>query len=107
MQARLYFRPGVTIKHLTPSTLDGFGKAQAIFYRYNQPFAVTCTNPGNSSNLWETASDQVFGVERPDSAATLIFQECCLQLGENWKIQNKNTYWKFEFDPKPLEGKPL
>ena len=107
MQPRLYLRPGVRIQNLTPDTLAGFGAAQAIFYKYNQPFAVTCTNPGNSSNLWETASDQVFGVEKPDSAATLIFQECLLQLGEDWKIANKKTYWRFEFCPKPLEGKPL
>jgi len=107
MQARLYLRPGVTIKHLTPDTLDGFGKAQAIFYKYNQPFAVTCTSTRNPMTGSLCPDEQLFGVEKPDSAATLIFQECCLQLGEDWKIQNKNTYWKFEFDPKPLEGKPL
>ena len=107
MQPRLYFRPGVRIQNLTPDTLAGFGTAQAIFYKYNQPFAVTCTSPKNPNDRIWGNDDQVFGVEKPESAATLIFQECLLQLGEDWKIANKKTYWRFEFSPKPLEGKPL
>jgi len=107
MQPRLYLRPGVRIQNLTPDTLAGFGTAQAIFFKYSQPFAVTCTS-GGSNNTGSLHPDQrIFGVEKPDSAATLIFQECLTQLGEDWKVQNKKTYWRFEFCPYPLEGKPL
>jgi len=107
MQPRLYLRPGVTIKHLSPGALDGFGKAQAIFFKYSQPFAVTCTS-GGSNNTGPLCPDHhIFGVEKPESAATLIFQECLFQLGEGWKIENKKTYWRFDFNPEPLEGTPL
>jgi len=107
MHPRLYLRPGVRIQHLTPDTLAGFGTAQAIFFKYSQPFAVTCTSAGPNDTGPLCPDHHIFGVEKPDSAATLIFQECLIQLGEDWKIQNKKTYWKFEFAPKPLEGKPL
>jgi len=107
MQPRLYLRPGVRIQSLTPDTLAGFGAAQAIFFKYSQPFAVTCTSAGPNNTGRLRNIHQIFGVEKPDSAATLIFQECLTRLGEDWKIQNKKTYWRFEFCPQPLEGKPL
>jgi len=107
MQARLYLRPGVRIQSLTPDTLAGFGTAQKIFYKFNQPFAVTCTTTRNPMTGLEPPNHRIFGVEKPDSAATLIFQECLVTLGRGWKIEKKKTYWRFEFNPKPLEGRPL
>jgi len=107
MQPRLYFRPGVRIQDLTPDTLAGFGKAQAIFFKYSQPFAVTCTSTRNPMTGPLRQDQQVFGVEEPETAAILILKECRLELGEDWSITTKTTYWKFEYNPKPLEGTPL
>ena len=107
MQPRLYLRPGVTLKHLTPDTLNGFGKAQAIFFKYNQPFAVTCTSGGSNDTGPLCPDQRIFGVEKPESATPLIHQECLVTLGHGWKIEKKRTYWRFEFNPEPLEGTPL
>ena len=106
MRPALYFRTGVSAKYLTPDTRHGFGIAAGIFFKYNQPFAVTCTSSNDHPHGIDIPEQTVFGVEKPDSAAPLIFQECRLQLGEDWKIEKKTTYWKFEHSPKKLEGKP-
>jgi len=107
MQPRLYLRPKVTLEHLTPDTLNGLSRAASIFYKYQQPFAVTCTSSNDNNAGINKPRDRIFGVERPESAATLIFQECSIELGQDWKIANKKTYWRFEFHPKQLEGTPL
>ena len=107
MQPRLYLRPNVRIQDLTPDTLKGLSKASKIFYKYNQPFAVTCTSTKNPMTGLEPPNHRIFGVEQPESAAILILKECRLKLGEDWKIENKKTYWRFEYNPKPLEGTPL
>ena len=107
MRPRLYFRPNVTLEHLTSDTLNGLSKAASIFFKYNQPFAVTCTSIGGSTTGPLHNHQQSFGVEIPESAVVLILKECRLELGEDWKIENKKTYWKFEFSLKPSEGTPL
>jgi len=107
MQPRLYLRPTVTLNHLTPDTLNGLSSAASIFYKYNQPFAVTCTSGASPKTGPLCPDEHIFGVEIPESAATLIFQECLIELGHGWKIEKKKTYWKFEFGPKPLKGTPL
>ena len=99
MRPRLYIRPDVRLQDLTPDTLDGFGKASHIFYKYNQPFVVACTSTKNPMTGLDPPNHRSFGVEKPDSAATLILKECRLQLGEGWKIENKKTYWRFDFNP--------
>ena len=107
MRPALYLRPGVTLKHLTPDTCQGFDTAAGIFFKYQQPFAVTCTSTRNPMTGPLCPDQQVFGVEIPESAAVLILKECHLELGEDWCITAKKTYWKFEHNPKPLEGTPL
>ena len=107
MQPRLYLRPKVTLEHLTPDTLNGLSRAASIFYKYQQPFAVTCTSEGRLKSGLLSPDEQVFGVEKPECSATLILQECRIELGQDWKIEKKATYWRFEFDPKQLQGTPL
>ena len=100
MRPVLYLRPGVRLQDLTPDTCQGLDKAQAIFRKYQQPFAVTCTSTRNPMTGPLRQDQQVFGVEIPESAAILILKECHLELGEDWCITAKKTYWKFEYDPK-------
>lgn len=107
MKPRLYFRPNVTLDHLTLDTRNGLSRAASIFYKYNQPFAVTCTSGGLEGTGSPRCDGHAFGVERPESATTLIYKECQVELGSDWRIETKNTYWRFEFNPKPLEGTPL
>ena len=104
MQPRLYFRPNVTLEHLTTGTRNGLDKASSIFYKYNQPFAVTCTSTENPMTGLEPPNHRIFGVEIPESGAVLILKECRLKLGYHWRIEKKTTYWRFEYNPKPLEG---
>ena len=107
MRPLLYLRPGVTLKHLTPETCQGLDKAQAIFCKYNQPFAVTCTSGASPKTGPLCPDEYVFGVEIPDSAKPLIHQELLVALGGDWLIERNKTYWRFEHIPKPLKGAPL
>ena len=99
MKERLYLRPGVTLKHLTRETRRGFETVAFIFFKYQEPFCVTCTRHGAHRPGSLHPADQAFDSEKPDKSRKVIFDECKKALGDAWDVVNELNHWHFEYDP--------